>query len=94
MKLVRDLIPTIAPHRAYVKGDDLTWLIEEKLQEELNEVLTAETKEQQTEELADLYEVMLKFAQVKGITFDEIVRARHKKNKDKGAFNDNWVLIK
>lgn len=95
MKLVRDNIPQIAPHRRFRKAEEgeLLQLVREKLQEELNEVLAAETKQELTEELADLYEVIRKMAQVSRIEWYEVLVEGMKKNVDKGGFEENWVLL-
>ena len=95
IKLVRDNIPQIAPHRNFRKVKDsgeLNQLVIAKLQEELDEVLIAKNKQELIEELADLHEVVLKFCQVNGIDWDSVAEAGKAKNLSKGKFDDNWVL--
>lgn len=95
MKLVRDNIPNIATHRKFRKAEEgeLLQLVREKLQEELNEALAAETKQELTEELADLYEIIRKMAQVSGIMWYDVQAMGHHKNAKNGKFEENWVLL-
>lgn len=94
-KLVRDKIPQIASHRTFTLAtpEELSQLVTDKILEEANEtILAAHNPEFLTEELADLFTVMQKLAQVKGIDWDAVLTKAKEKNVEKGEFNDNWVL--
>lgn len=97
-KLIRDNIPEIASAQGRtlkieVASDAmLSVMVRHKLEEELEEVLTAQTREQKIEELADLLEVIEKYLQVTGITQSQVQEAREKKNLKNGAFTKNLIL--
>ncbi len=94
MKLVRDNIPAIAAHRTFRVATDteVVELVREKLMEELVELVSAITHNEKVEELADLLEVMHKFAKVNGIDWNSVIIARDTKNLIKGKFDGNIVL--
>lgn len=94
MKLVRDNIPAIAQDRTFKKatGDELVKFVTAKIMEEAVEVTRATSREERIEELADLREIMLKYAEVHGIQWDEVLDAGAEKNKAKGKFDENWIL--
>lgn len=94
VKLVRDKIPEIAPHRKFRQPEkwELSQLVMAKLLEEAQEVVDAKTREEAAEELADLYQVMLKYCEVIGYSWDEVLEAAEAKNAAKGKFDANWVL--
>lgn len=94
-KLVRDLIPTLAPDKKFVTAPDwaLDVYVQDKILEEAREVIQALGKTSTTEELADLLEVMQKYAKVQGITWDEVLEAKAKKLAAKGGFDKDIILI-
>lgn len=95
MKLVRDNIPAIATVRKFRQPLDKVELMvyaAAKIKEEAQEVITAKTKEEITEELADLREIMLKYAELNGIQWDDVLDKAAEKNKEKGRFDDNWIM--
>lgn len=94
-KLVRDLIPSIATGRTFIKADKHSFpqYVRDKLQEELKEVLEAKTGPEKAEELADLLEVMQAFARVEGIKWNDVVHAKAKKAREKGTFEDGIVMV-
>lgn len=98
MKLVRDNIPNIATDKSFRKpkegSDELKTLIAAKILEEATEVFSSKTREEIIEELAYLREIMLKYAEVNGIQWDEVLDAGAEKNKSKGRFDENWILIR
>lgn len=97
MKLVRDLIPAIIDAEGkenvcrIAEPHEVQPLVIAKLHEELAEVLVADTKQNLTEELADLLEVMLKYAELHDVTFVQVLEAKNKKEKIKGSFKNNVV---
>ena len=100
-KLVRDNIPQIiadeggtAEFRTLTQHKELSQYAEKKLHEELREVLSATTKTEITEELADLMEIARKYADINGIHWDEVEEARHEKKSTKGGFDSNIVLVR
>ena len=96
MKLVRDKIPQLAPHRTFRKATEreLPQLVADKVVEEADEVFDAKIPEELTEELADLYTIARKLAEVRGISWDVILAKAEEKNAEKGEFNENWILLK
>ena len=98
-KLVRDKVPNkIIKNGEYafteiLNDRDFELALNNKLLEELKEVINSDTKEDLTEELADLLEVMLAKASLYGISYDNIEDARNVKAQTKGAFN-NKVFLK
>lgn len=96
MKLVRDRIPEIAPHRQFRKasGEELKSLILSKVLEEAQEVSEATSTANLIEELADLHTVMLKLCEEYKIDWLEVLDKVESKNEGKGSFSQGWVLIK
>ena len=86
-KLVRDgIIAKIEnnnEHATFEKLDEKTfeYALNKKLLEELNEVLKTKTKEELTEELADLLEVIYTKAKLHEITYDEIEQKNYHKEE-------------
>jgi predicted house-cleaning noncanonical NTP pyrophosphatase (MazG superfamily) len=95
-KLVRDNIPTIIVKEGkcpdFEHVSNIAPFVREKLQEELNEVLSATTRDELVSEMGDLWEVMLKHAVVNNISWAEVTRAARKKRERVGGFNNNVVL--
>lgn len=96
-KLVRDRIPEIIRANGETPVvrvlDDREYLIEliKKLAEEQQELLTAQTAEQQLQELADMYEIVLALARkLHSVEQLEIVRAQ--KAAERGAFDQKIFL--
>ncbi len=61
--------------------------VKDKLEEEVEEVFAAKTPESLLEELADLSEIILAFAQAHGFTSDQLEAARISKRETKGGFD-------
>jgi predicted house-cleaning noncanonical NTP pyrophosphatase (MazG superfamily) len=99
-KLVRDRIAEFALKQ---RGDvlvtrkaseeELLSLLKNKLVEEANEVLNANSIEELIEEMADVLEVMKAISVKQNIT-DEIFEKREAKFLERGGFDDGIVLIK
>ena len=97
-KLVRDNIPRqIQENGEYaiirtLSKEELDNALNEKLLEEAAEIICATTKEQITEELADVLEVIYAKAKTNNIRFLDVELARQRKKGIKGAF-DNGVFL-
>jgi len=95
-KLVRDDIPKVIEESnkkcetEIVRGEELSILLNEKLQEEVNEYL--ESKD--IEELADILEVIHGILHNKGVTIGELEAIRIKKKEERGGFLKGVKLLK
>jgi len=98
-KLVRDKIPELLDKNG---GETETEILDiekyiacllKKLKEECEEVITADSKENLTEELADLLEVIRAIAKINDINFAEIEKIRLTKKEKRGGF-ENKVFLK
>ena len=93
-KLVRDKIPQIIEasdkHCAYsiLNDDEYIALLDQKLTEELNEYQESKSME----ELADLLEVMIAVAKVRGSSIEEVEIIRLKKAAERGGFDKRILL--
>lgn len=98
-KLVRDKIPKIIEDNGeyalteILNDKSFENAIDNKLMEEVKEVINAKTKEDIKEELADLLEVILKKAEINNIKFSEIEEERIEKKNKKGGFDDKIFLV-
>tara|TARA_Y100000593_G_C4225006_1_gene293926 strand:- start:126 stop:416 length:291 start_codon:yes stop_codon:yes gene_type:complete len=96
MKLIRDHIhsfiedPT-ATQKCLPKEE--LRLLQEKLREETEEVISAEP-ENVLEELADVYEVLLTLGAKYGHELASIQAYADQKRATLGGFRDGWILIK
>lgn len=94
-KLVRDKIPQIIEKkgkRALTEAlDDETFEIclERKLDEEVKEY----HKSKDAEELADILEVIITLAKLKGLSFADLVDLQVKKAAKRGSFSKKILLI-
>ncbi|MDO4199244.1 MAG: pyridoxamine 5'-phosphate oxidase family protein [Clostridia bacterium] len=98
-KLVRDEIPEMLDKNG---GETETEILNTekykeclyaKLKEECEEVITADSKENLAEELADLLEVMKAIAKINDIDFAEIEKIRAEKKEKRGGF-DRKIFLK
>ncbi|MBT3760998.1 MAG: nucleoside triphosphate pyrophosphohydrolase [Candidatus Nitrosopelagicus sp.] len=94
-KAIRDKIPEIIQkdgHSCNVKT-----LSDEKFLEHLEKKLSEEVVEYQndknSEELADILEVIYRIAQLKGVSKEELEKIRIKKSEERGGFDKNLFLI-
>lgn len=98
MKLVRDRIPAIMwaqlhKPKFFVADENLRFSYAlTKLREETDELLRANNKSEQAEELADIMEVLLAMADALGIHPDDLERRRVQKKISNGAFRD-WIVM-
>ena len=97
-KLVRDKIPEMLDKNG---GETETEILDNekyigclfnKLKEECEEVITADSKENLAEELADLLEVMNAVAKTNNIDFAEIENIRTAKKEKRGGFERKIFL--
>ncbi|MBQ3298047.1 MAG: nucleoside triphosphate pyrophosphohydrolase [Bacilli bacterium] len=99
-KLVRDRIPEVIESngdipiiRTLGKEEyrrELMW----KLQEEVNEVLNANSKEQLIEELADVLEVLKSIAKLENKSMADVIEVAQQKKLVKGGFEKRIYLEK
>lgn len=98
-KLVRDRVPdNIAADgkRAIltiVTGDELLAAMRRKVVEEANELSCAQTKEQITEEIGDLLEIIAAYRNALGITAHDVQAQMMRKTSKCGNFTQGKVLI-
>lgn len=94
-KLVRDNIPEIIEKSGKhaitetLSDKDYEIFLERKLDEEVNEY--HESKD--PEELADILEVIIALAKIKGCNFSDLVNLQTQKAEDKGGFLKKILLI-
>lgn len=93
-KLVRDKIPEIAeknndnPEIETLEDEEILDYVTEKIVEEAIEL----HQSKETEELADLIEIIEKYKNIQEITQEEINKIRKQKNQEKGKFKQNYIL--
>lgn len=98
-KLVRDKIPQVIEasgkrYRAKIL-DDVQYKMElhNKLKEELNEYLVADSVAESLEELADMLEVIQSLAIVHDASPEGLEKLREKKAEQRGGFQERVYLI-
>jgi len=95
-KLVRDKIPEILKEKdekfeLKIANDTEYWkLLKKKLEEEVKEFLESEN----TEELADILEVIYAICKFKGIKIEDIERIRKEKLEKYGGFEKRYIIKK
>ncbi|WP_055563642.1 nucleoside triphosphate pyrophosphohydrolase [Streptomyces atriruber] len=94
-KLVRDLIPAIAPERRYRTADasEMPALLRAKLLEEAGEVARACTEGEIAEELADVMDVVQALAALCGVSPVHLEAMRRRKQRTRGGFGHRVVLL-
>ncbi len=98
-KLVRDrMIENLTTKGINIKvsilqDEEYQKALNEKLLEEANEVVNSETKEELTEEIADLMEVMETIIKNRNISLEEIKKVKEEKKAKRGGFDDKVFLI-
>ena len=98
-KLVRDNIPEIItangemPVTRILTDEDYKKSLEEKLNEEYEEVLSSEGDER-LEELADMIEVIRSLAGLENVSLDNIVKLADAKRAKRGGFDKKIFLEK
>ena len=99
-KIVRDKYPEIivesgdTPQFKILSGEAYANAMKLKLVEEAQEFLAAETREQQIEELADIYEVIDTLRDIFDLNFTDICKTQIDKNNKKGKFRKGYFLQK
>lgn len=97
-KLVRDKIPELLDKNGgeteieILDNEKYIECLLEKLKEECEEVISAESRENLAEELADLLEVMKAISETHDIDFAEVEKIRLAKNKKRGGFGGKIFL--
>jgi predicted house-cleaning noncanonical NTP pyrophosphatase (MazG superfamily) len=66
--------------------------VRKKLVEELDEVLTAPNTEELCDELGDVYELLEEYAQLHGLTGEQVAAAKHAKRKKRGGFAERVYI--
>ena len=98
-KLVRDKIPEVIERSGKVSNtrilsdDGYKQELKKKLQEELEEYLTASDDQSAIEELADMLELIHAITAIHGSTMEQLEKVRTKKLTDRGGFKDKIFLI-
>ena len=93
-KLVRDKIPEIIRAKGqepvtHIAGEEEYWAkLKEKLLEEVDEL----QKDENTEEIADVLEVLEAIAVFKGFDWSEIKKIQEKKASERGKFEKRIIL--
>ena len=93
-KLIRNKIPNIIRAKnidvfSYImEQTEYIQELKQKLLEEAEEVIAAISKDDITEEIADVFEVAYALADVYGIKYDQIERIRLAKKESRGGFDD------
>ena len=94
-KLIRDKIPEIIEKSGKLCRYEI--MSDEEYQKALDEKLTEELAEYREsgalEELADLLEVIYAVARARGYTVDELIKAREKKEAERGGFLKKLRLL-
>lgn len=97
-KLVRDKIPEIIaakggrPATRVLPPDDYARVLREKLREEADEAVGAQTYDALVGELADVLEVVRAIQKVNGISDETLEAARAAKLADRGGFDARIYL--
>lgn len=98
-KLVRDRIPAVIEGQGKrcrtqtLSTSALKQALRDKLVEEVNEFLTAETVEAGLYELADVLEVVESLAKMSGMSLTELHRLQAEKRQQVGGFDCGIYLI-
>lgn len=93
-KLVRDKIPDIIKANdktamTHIADDKEYW---QKLKEKLLEEAREFGESEDPEEIADLLEIILALAEVKGLSREELEKERQEKASQRGAFKKRIIL--
>lgn len=98
-KLVRNRVPEIIESRGQrpvfrkIPKSEMLHRLNLKLREEVDEVVRAEGREYQVEELADVLEVVYAYAEHVGSSRDELESIRVEKLGKRGGFDEGIFLV-
>jgi len=98
-KLVRDKIPKAiersgkAFQTRILSDNEYKQVLQKKLQEELEEYISAPNDQNAIEELADILELIHAITATHGSSMEELEQVRIKKLTDRGGFKDKVFLI-
>lgn len=98
-KLVRDHIPDIiknnnqTPITRILNNEEYFHYLKLKLIEEANEANNTTSKEELTNEVADILEVIESLLKASDISYDDVVRVKEEKAKRNGKF-DKRIFLK
>lgn len=98
-KLVRDKIPEYIradneePVTKVLSLSEFAQALNDKLVEEVNEVISANTSDNQLEELADLTEVILAKLALLGYAVGDLEKIRVDKAQKRGVFSQRLFLV-
>ncbi|WP_153461967.1 nucleoside triphosphate pyrophosphohydrolase [Sediminibacillus terrae] len=98
-KLVRDYIPQIIEQNgkncstSILSDQEYIAALKQKVNEEAEELVTAETKQDIIEEAADILELLHAIAEVNGTSITEIEKERKKKKAERGGFKERVFLL-
>lgn len=94
-KLVRDRIPELirgggeVPHTRILEPEEYALRLQQKLDEEVSEF----HRDHNTEELADILEVVFALAATLGCSEEELLALRQQKKDRRGGFQDRIFLL-
>lgn len=97
-KLVRDGIPNIirskgeTPVERKLGDEEYKRELDNKLFEEVKEVIGADNRADRLEELADVLEIVRAMANLEGESLDKVIEIANDKAKKRGGFNDRVYL--
>ncbi|MFD2924721.1 nucleoside triphosphate pyrophosphohydrolase [Halobacillus naozhouensis] len=98
-KLVRDQIPEIIDgkgktfHTCILNESEYIGSLRDKLEEELNEYLTAESDKEALGELADLLELIDAASKTHGSSLKQVEKIRREKFEQRGGFDGRVFLV-
>lgn len=97
-KLIRDKIPQRIRESGYnsvthiAHGEEYIKRVQEKLKEEVSELLHAQTRENAEEEIGDIIEVLHAYAQISGTEMKIVEFKRQAKHTKNGGFQTGVIL--
>lgn len=97
-KLVRDKIPELIekgggiPEFFELDKEQFSQALKEKLVEEVQELLEAETKEELLDELADILQLVESITADSKLLMSDVENRKERKKKENGAFEKRYFL--